>query len=148
MEVILLEDVADLGKKYDTVEVADGYGMNYLLPQKKARAATDRAKAQVKNKKEKLEQKRAEEKEAIRESLDQIKKEVITVERNANEDGQLFAGIDRSEVAELVEKKRDVSLDTKYIMLEAPIKSVGEHEVAVAIDEDEAVFTLKVEEEE
>jgi large subunit ribosomal protein L9 len=148
MEVILLEDVADLGKKYDTVEVADGYGMNYLLPQKKARAATDRAKAQVKNKKEKLKQKRAEQKEAVRESLDQIKKEVITVERNANEDGQLFAGIDRSEIKELLTKKRDISLDTKYIMLEAPIKSVGEHEVAVAIDEDEAVFTLKVEEEE
>lgn len=145
MKVILLEDIAQLGKKYDTVEVADGYGMNYLIPQGKARTATDKVQAKLKKEKERLEEKRKARRQEIAEELSKIDGSTVTLTRKAGDHGQLFAGVDAEDLADEIQRELDIALEADYIQIEQPIKKVGTHEVSVVVEDETATLEIEIE---
>lgn len=125
MEVILIQDVANLGYKNDIVKVKDGYGRNYLIPNKFAIIANDSNKKQLaenlKQQSKKLAQLLADA-EALAAKLEAT---VITLKAKANEDGKIFGTITTAQVSEAL-KEAGFEVDKKIITIEA-VKELGEY---------------------
>jgi large subunit ribosomal protein L9 len=148
MHVILLEDVPNVGKKYEEHEVADGYGTNYLLPNGLARVATDRIRSQLKKKKEQTEKKRQQKREQKLEKLEEIAGETATITAKTGDQGQLFAGIYPEDIAEAVNDEfADINLSEEDIDRDQPLQKVGEYDVAITILEETKEVTVNVESE-
>lgn len=147
MQVILLEDVPDVGKKYEEHEVADGYGTNYLLPNGLAQVANERTRAKYSQQKEELEKKRREQREKKAEMLDQIDGESVTIATKTGDQGQLFAGVYAEDIAEAVNDAVDMDMEVAPddIDREQPLQKVGEYEVDVAVLEESATVAVSVE---
>ena len=124
MEVILIQDVANLGYKNDIVKVKDGYGRNYLIPNKMAIIANDSNRKQLaenlKQQAKKMAQMLADAK-ALAEKLQAV---VLTVPVKANEDGKIFGTVTTAQVAEAL-AAQGFEVDKKIITI-APVKELGE----------------------
>ncbi len=130
MKVFLLKDVKALGKAGEIVKVADGYGRNYLIPQKLAVAVTKNIVKQVEEKK-RLEGKRIEEdKKRAREKLDSLLKKVIVVYGRAGKTEKLYGAITSSDVAKKISEYLGEDFDRKNVEM-TPIKTLGLHEIKV-----------------
>jgi len=146
MHVILLEDVPNVGKKYEEHEVADGYGTNYLLPNGLARVATDRTRSQLKKKKEQIEKKRQQKREEKLEKLEKIAGQAVSITAKTGDQGQLFAGIYPKDIAEAInEAFADINLSAEDIDRDQPLQKVGEYEVSVTILGETKEVTVNVE---
>jgi len=144
MKVILLKDVPKVGRKYDIKNVADGYGVNMLLPRGLAKIATPEAIKQVELlKSQDLTEKRIQN-ELLLKSLEVIKNIKIEITEKANEKGHLFAGITRERIVEEVEKNSRLKLDKDSVKIDKPIKEVGEHRIPVHILDKQAEFVLVI----
>ncbi len=135
MQVILREDIGTLGKMGDIVKVADGYGRNYLVPTKKAIEATpknvhamDHAKKMVSDRIRKLK------KEATVEA-DKIKSISVTIKVKTGEEGKLFGAVTSKDIAEAVQAQ-GVEIDKRKIVLDEPIKRIGDYTVTVKLHSD------------
>ncbi len=135
MQVILREDIDKLGKIGDLVKVADGYARNFLVPGKKAIEATpdnvramDHAKKMVSDRLRKLK------KEAAAEA-DQIKGLAITIKAKVGEEGKLFGSVTSMDIAEAA-KAKGANIDKRKIVLEEPIKRLGDFTVTVKLHAD------------
>ncbi len=135
MQVILREDIEKLGKIGDMVKVADGYARNYLVPAKKAIEATpknvhamDHAKKMVSDRIRKLK------KEAVADA-ENIKALAITIRAKSGEEGKLFGSVTSMDIAEAA-KAQGVALDKRKIVLEEPIKRLGDYTVTVKLHAD------------
>ena len=146
MEVILLQDVDNVGQKFQETEVANGYGTNYLIPNGLAVVANEANQKRFAKKKAEAEEKRQAEREKLAEALSDINDaEIVIVSENAGEQGQLYSGIYPKDIAVAVEEELGVAITAADIQREQPISKVGEYEVSVAILEKEAVLTVVVE---
>lgn len=147
MEVILLEDVPNVGKKFEEHEVADGYGNNYLLPNGLARVANERTRAKYQKKKEQIEMKRQKQREAKADSLDTLDGAAITITAKTGEQGQLFAGVYAADIAEAINEQVDLDVDIKAddIDRDQPLQKVGEYEVSVSVLDATAEVEVAVE---
>ena len=122
MEVILKEDVADLGFRGEVVKVADGYARNYLLPRKLAMQATAANKAVIEQMKSAAARRSAGEKAQAEELLTQLEPLVLSFTRKSGEGGHLFGSVTSSDIAaELAAQGHEV--DRRKIQLGDPIKS-------------------------
>src|SRR5215472_6959372 len=129
MEVILKEDVANLGNRGEVVKVADGYGRNFLLPRKLALQATAANKAVIEQMKAAAARRSATEKVQAEALLAQLEPVVLTFTRKSGESGHLFGSVTSSDVAaELA--TRGFEIDRRKIVLE-PIKALGNHDVTI-----------------
>lgn len=150
MKLILKQDVENLGEAGQVVDVKAGYARNYLLPQGLAYEASA---ANLRRMEE--EQKRAEER-ARRDFLEagrraaQVEGLKVTFQARAGEDGKLFGSVTSADIAERCNQAGlDFELDRKSILLDEPIKSLGDHRVAVRLlPEVEAEVMVTVEREE
>ena len=132
MEVILKEDVLNLGSRGDVVKVADGYGRNYLLPRKLAMQATSANKAIVEQMKHSAARRSATEKAQAEQVLAQLEPVVLSFTRKSGAEGHLFGSVTSADIAaELATKGFDV--DRRKIVLHEPLKSVGETKVAIKL---------------
>jgi large subunit ribosomal protein L9 len=132
MEVILKEDVANLGHRGDVVKVADGYGRNFLLPRKLALQATLANKAVIEQMKSAAVRRSAEEKVQAQELLTKLEPITLTFTRKSGENGQLFGSVTTADIAgELAAKGFDI--DRRKIQLSEPIKSLGNFTVSVKL---------------
>jgi len=132
MEVILKEDVLKLGHRGDVVKVADGYGRNYLLPEKLAIEATAANKAVIEQMKASAIRKSAREKvdaETLSQQLDQVE---LVFERKVGEHDHLFGSVTSSDIAHALETK-GFTVDRRKIALDDPLKSIGEYHVPVKL---------------
>ncbi len=144
MQVILREDIDNLGKIGDLVKVSDGYARNFLVPKKKAIEATpnnvhamDHAKKMVSDRLRKLK------KEAAADA-DNIKALSITIKAKSGEEGKLFGSVTTMDIADAV-KAQGVVIDKRKIVLEEPIKRLGDYTVTVKLHADvTAEFKLSV----
>ncbi|HVN93971.1 MAG TPA: 50S ribosomal protein L9 [Terracidiphilus sp.] len=148
MEVILKEDVADLGFRGEVVKVADGYARNYLLPRKLAMQATAANKAVIEQMKASAAQRSASEKaqaEQLAATLDPL---VLSFTRKSGEGGHLFGSVTSSDIAaELAAQGHEV--DRRKIQLGDPLKSTGDFKVAIRLHREvTARVTVKVHAEE
>lgn len=143
MKVILLKDVSKVGQQYEVKEVSSGYALNFLIPKGFAKVASpDEVKRIEKIKAEKAKQKEKELTE-LKEKLAKVSKGNIELQYQANEKGHLFKGIGKEDIAKALEEK-GVKVDPQYIVLDTPIKEVGEHEVEIKIGKEKAKLNLKV----
>jgi large subunit ribosomal protein L9 len=135
MEVILKEDVAKLGSRGDVVKVAEGYGRNYLLPQKLAIVADEGNKAVIVQMKAASVRRSAKEKTQAEELAKQFDGVSVSFTRKSGENDQLFGSVTSGDIAEALEKK-GLSLDRRKIQLHEPLKTVGEFTVPVKLHKD------------
>ena len=130
MEVILKEDVNNLGHRGDVVKVAEGYGRNFLLPQKLAMEANAANKAVIQQMKNSAVRKSAQEKtqaEALVAQLDAI---ALEFTRKTGENDHLFGSVTSSDIAQQLEEK-GFTIDRRKIHLDEPLKSLGDFLVPV-----------------
>lgn len=124
MEVILKEDILNLGYKGDIVKVKDGYGRNYLIPQKKAVIASESAKKMLaednKQRAHKLE-KIKNEAVALAEKLSDV---TLTIGAKTSSSGKIFGAVNNIQIADALEKA-GFTVDRKLISLKEPVKELG-----------------------
>jgi large subunit ribosomal protein L9 len=144
MEVILKEDIVDLGSRGDVVKVADGYGRNYLLPRKLALQATESNKAVIEQMKSAAARRSATEKAQAEVLAAQLEPVVLSFTRKSGEEGRLFGSVTAADIAtELAGKGFDV--DRRKIVLHESLKSVGELTVGIKLHREViANITVKV----
>ncbi|MCQ2325453.1 MAG: 50S ribosomal protein L9 [Paludibacteraceae bacterium] len=130
MEIILIQDVANLGYKNDIVKVKDGYGRNYLIPNKYAIIANESNKKQLAENMKQQAKKMAQLLDDAQNTANKLAMTTITVAAKANEDGKIFGTITTAQVAEAL-KAAGFDIDKKIITIEEAVKELGEH-VAVA----------------
>ncbi len=132
MEIVLLERIAKLGQMGDVVRVRDGYARNFLLPTKKAMRATPENLQQFEQQRAELEARNLEQKteaEAVANHLSGTKYIAI---RQAGESGQLYGSVSTRDIAAILQESA-VSIERHQVRLSAPIKSIGLHDVVLAL---------------
>lgn len=132
MEVILKEDINKLGHRGDVVKVAEGYGRNYLLPQKLAIEATKANKAVIEQMKASALRKSAKEKVDAEGLSTQLGEVELVFERKVGEHDHLFGSVTSSDIAHELEAK-GYTIDRRRIALDEPLKSLGEYHVPVKL---------------
>ena len=144
MQVILREDVDKLGKIGDLVKVADGYARNYLVPKKKAIEATpNNVNAMEHAKKMVGDRLRILKKEATAEA-DRMKGLSVTIRAKTGEEGKLFGSVTTMDIADAL-KAQGVAIDKRKLVLEEPIKRLGDFSVSVKLHSDiQAVIKVSV----
>ncbi|MEK6734799.1 MAG: 50S ribosomal protein L9 [Pseudomonadota bacterium] len=136
MDIILLERVKSLGEMGAVVSVKPGYARNFLIPTKKALRATGANKDLFAAKKAEIEAKSAAKLEEAQGVYAIIDKNFITIILQAGEDGKLFGSVSPRDISDLVSKTFNQAISHSDIMLSAPIKYIGVHEVNIALHSD------------
>ena len=132
MEVILKEDVINLGHRGDVVKVADGYGRNFLLPRKLALQATEENKAVIEQMKNASARRSASEKVQAEGLVAKLEPLVLSFTRKSGESGQLFGSVTSADIAaDLAAKGFEV--DRRKIVLNEPLKTVGDFNIAIKL---------------
>ncbi len=142
MEVILLQDVDKLGVRGQTVNVADGYGRNFLLPKKMAVQATKQNRKWAEQQRTKFLKQTAKEKGEAEELAKLVAEVTLSFMRKAGEQGQLFGSVTAMDVAEGLTAK-GFNIDRRKIQLDPPIKLLGEYDVPVRLHR-EVTASIKV----
>jgi len=142
MEVILKEDVPQLGHRGDVVKVATGYGRNYLLPKKLAIEASEGNKKVIEQMKASAVRKAQKDKSDAEALAKQFEGVSVTITRRAGEHEQLFGSVTTSDIAAELEKK-GFTVDRRKLELDQPIKTVGEYSVPIRLFR-EVSATVKV----
>ena len=132
MEVILKEDVVNLGHRGDVVKVADGYARNFLLPRKLAMQATQANKAVIEQMKAAAARRAATEKAQAEEFAVKLTPVALSFTRKSGENGQLFGSVTSADIASDLEAK-GFEIDRRKIQLDESLKSVGEFSVAIKL---------------
>ncbi|MFJ3045052.1 50S ribosomal protein L9 [Herbaspirillum chlorophenolicum] len=139
MQVILLEKIVNLGGLGDVVRVKDGFARNFLIPQRKARRATDAAIAEFEAKRADLEKAAAEKLAAAQAQGEKLNGTTIEISQKAGVDGRLFGSVTNFDIAEAL-GKQGFAVEKSLVRLpNGPLKTVGEHPVAVALHTDVVV---------
>lgn len=144
MKIILLQDIAKIGKKFDLVEVSDGYALNYLIPRGLAETATPSKERETEKRKEEEKAKRDARVEKISKEIADLKSKPVLVEVKANEKGKLFASLEKKHIISALKNQYKIDLDKADINLEEPIKEVGDHEVSINLEKKEFKLTFSV----
>jgi large subunit ribosomal protein L9 len=132
MEVILLERIGKLGQMGDVVRVKDGFARNFLLPRGKALRATADNKKRFEDMKAELQSKNLELKGEAGTLASKLDGKTYVVLRQASEGGQLFGSVSTRDIAGLL-KTDGAEVDRSQIVLNAPIKTIGQYKVPLAL---------------
>jgi len=135
MEVILKEDVVNLGHRGEVVKVAEGYGRNFLLPRKLAMQATAANKAVVEQMKSSAARRYATEKAQAEELAAKLAPVALDFTRKSGEAGHLFGSVTSADIATALEAK-GFEIDRRKIQLDEPLKTVGDFNVAIKLYRD------------
>ena len=136
MQIILLEKIGGLGNLGDIVTVKNGYARNFLIPQGKAKRATEANKAEFEARRAELEARQAEilaDALARKEKLDG---QVITVAQKAGVDGRLFGSVTNTDIASAIVASGIKAEKANVRLPEGPFKAIGEYEVEIALHSD------------
>ena len=135
MEVILIDDVFELGRRGQIVRVADGYGRNYLIPKRLAIPATPGNRKIIEQQRlsiAKKEAKYTEEAELLAQELGQTH---VLISRKSGDAGTLFGSVTSKDIVNLL-KTSEIQIDRRKIMLQQPIKSIGNYRISIRLHSD------------
>jgi large subunit ribosomal protein L9 len=138
MQVILLEKIVNLGSLGDVVKVRDGFARNFLIPQGKAKRATDVAIREFEARRAELESTQAErlaQAQALGEKLSGLQ---VKIAMKAGVDGRLFGSVTNFDISEALRKQGFEVAKGQIRLPEGPLKAIGEHPVSVALHSDVA----------
>ena len=144
MKLVLRSDVAQVGKKGDIVDVADGYGRNFLLPKGLAFRASDGVEAQAAKMRQSRDVRDASDRAAAQEIATALVPKVVTITARAGAEGKLFGSVSVTEIADAVTAQTGVELDRRQLHLDEPIKTLGTHLVPAKLHA-EVEFPITVE---
>ncbi|QDV44102.1 50S ribosomal protein L9 [Stieleria neptunia] len=142
IQLLLIHNVEHLGKQGDIVEVKAGYARNYLLPHGMATIATEHHKRMVEKHREKLRAIELEKLKSYRDLADELGKQSITIEANANDEGHLYGSVGPHEITAAL-KEAGFSLANDQIRLDGPLRELGLYTVRVYLHS-EVEANLKV----
>jgi large subunit ribosomal protein L9 len=138
MEVILREDIVNLGSRGSVVKVTPGYARNFLLPKKMAVAATESNKKIVEQERQSHLKREAKESAEATDLAKLMAAVEVTIAHKAGENDQLFGSVTAGDVAAALEKL-GYTIDRRKVHLEEPIKQLGEHKVTVRLHRDVSI---------
>ena len=146
MKLVLLQDVKDIGKKDQVVNVSDGYARNFLLPRKLAKEATAAAMSDVKAKESARAHHKREEIKAANELKAMLNGKEVTIKAKAGKEGKLFGAVTSKDVAAAIKAQHKIEIDKKKIVMK-DIKTFSRVDVEIKIyPEIQAKITVNVEE--
>jgi len=132
-EVILLQDVENLGEKGTVVDVSKGYLRNFLVPRKLAQPATRGLLEQAQKRQAAAERAAREATERAGESAAVLNRTVLTISQQAGDDGRLFGSVTTQDIADAIKDARGLDIDRRKVHLDEPIRHVGTYMVVVEI---------------
>jgi large subunit ribosomal protein L9 len=132
MQIILTQDVENLGKAGELVSVRPGYGRNYLVPRGFAVSATVRNKNRLDHDKALIERKIAKERASATELAGRINGITLQFERIVGEDEKLFGSVTSRDIADQL-KRAGIEIDHRWVQLDAPVKAIGKYETVVRL---------------
>jgi len=141
MQLILTQDVSNLGKAGELVTVRPGYGRNYLLPRGFAVSASAANKQQLEHNRLQIEKRVAKERATAGALAERLNGMTLQFERMVGEDEKLFGSVTNRDIAEQL-KKANLEVDHRWIELDQPIKALGKYEVPVRLQAG-VIATLK-----
>jgi large subunit ribosomal protein L9 len=145
MKVILLKDIAKLGKRGEVKEVADGYAINVLIRKNDALMATPSELSKWKAKEASKQHKKELATNTFVQLVDMLQKEPIVITgKKADPKGQLFAQVKDTDIADAIFKATQFSVDPKQIIISTPIKSIGTHKIELKQGEQKASIAVEV----
>jgi large subunit ribosomal protein L9 len=144
VKLLLRSDVQGVGKKGDIVDVADGYGRNFLLPKGFAVTASPGVEAQAASMRRSRDLKDASDRSAAEEIAKTLVPKVITVAARASGEGKLFGSVGSGEIVDAVRDQTGIELDRHVLVLDEPIKTTGSHAVPARLHAD-VQFQITVE---
>ncbi|SRR5579884_2321414 len=135
MEIILREDVEKVGSRGSVVKVADGYARNYLLPKRLAVPATEANKKIVAQEREAYLRREAKAKDDAAQLGQMMENVVLTFHQKVGENNQLFGSVTAKDIADALEAQK-YHIERRKIELDAPIRTLGEHQVNLRLHRD------------
>ena len=145
MQIILMEKVVNLGALGDVVNVKNGYARNFLIPQGKAKRATDAAKAEFEAKRVELEKKAAEILAAAVARGEKLEGYMVQVTQKAGVDGRLFGSVTNSDISEALTKQGFDVKKGEVVMPNGPLKTIGDFPIVLDLHTDvKAHITVSV----
>jgi len=147
MEVLLLQDIPNVGQKNDLLLVGDGYALNFLLPQNKALVATPTVRRRYAEKIRKRAEEREVEKKLQEGKAAAIEGLEVSFERKITKTGKLYAAISEKHIEEAFKDQHSIELPSDMIKIPEPIKALGEFKASVKISGKEQQFVVTVKEE-
>lgn len=149
MKVILLKDIQGTGKKGDMKDVADGFGRNFLIKNRLAVLATPQAEQQLKAEQMQREKMKRLEEKGDRRTASLLHGREVEMTAKITEEGRLYAALTPKKIAEHINKEWGLSVDPAAIILDEPIKEIGDHRVELDLGSGlHAVFNIIVSEHE
>jgi large subunit ribosomal protein L9 len=133
MKVLLIQDVDNLGYAGDVKKVANGYGRNYLIPQKMAVLATSGALKQAETIRKAAEKRRAQQMEDAQAMANQLAGLKLVFERRAGETGKLYGSVTSGDIVEAIKAQTEIEVDKRKVALPEPIRSLGEQDVDIKL---------------
>src|SRR5688572_30273347 len=135
IELLLIQSVDHLGKQGEVVTVRRGYAMNYLLPQGLATIATDHHKRMVDKHKARLQEIQNQRLAGLRLVAEQLGKQSVTIEANANDEGHLYGSVGSIEIVKAL-KQHDITITPDQVRLKGPLKELGLYTVLIHLGQD------------
>jgi large subunit ribosomal protein L9 len=132
MELVLVEDVPNLGRQGDLVEVKPGYGRNYLLPRGLATVPTEHNRRLLERYKQRVQQAREARIADLKVLAEQIARTTVTIEANANEEGHLYGSVGPAEISAAL-KTKNLIVEPDMVRMEGPIKEIALYEVKLQL---------------
>ncbi len=132
MKIILTQDVHELGLEGDTVNVANGYARNYLIPKGIALEANEQNIKFMETKRKKIEVNRLEAKDEAEKIKEKISDVEITISQKVGEEDKLYGSVTTMDIASELEKQ-GITIDRRKIVLDKPIKTLGEYDVPIKL---------------
>ena len=143
MKVILLQDVAKIGRRSEVVEVPDGYAQNKLIPRGMAQPATGANMKRIERMQADSVASNAAEASKFNEAMSVLKDTVVKVSADVNEVGHTFKAVSEEEIVAAA-KEAGAHIETAMVSINEPIKSIGEHTISLASGSDKGTFTIEV----
>ncbi len=144
MKVILLKDIPKIGKKYDVKNIADGHALNFLIPRRLAKVATANEIKNLDQLREKEEKVSKEKEETLLKDIKQLIDSTIKIVAKANDEGHLFAGIGKEDIVLAIKDQKVLNINAERILLDKPIKEVGNYSVEIKVNGENAKFGLEI----
>lgn len=133
MKVLLRSDVAGVGRRGDIVTVSSGHARNFLMPRGLAVPASDGTVRQSESMKRARQLREAADRESAQSLANELASRTITVSAKAGNEGRLFGSVTAADIASAVAAQTGLTIDRKGIVIEEPIRTVGEHRVTVEL---------------
>ena len=144
MKVVLLKDIAGVGRRYEVKNVSDGYALNFLIPKKLAEIGTSAAIGRAERLKSEEGAIRRVHEDLVLKNLAALEGVAIEISGKANEKGPLFASIHAEAIAADLKKQKGIDILPEFLHIEKPIKELGEYKIPVKVQDKTAALRVIV----